>query len=45
MKNDYRDLVVMSIENYENSLGKQDLYETLVEALITEKTFDADEVF
>ena len=32
MKNDDRDLVVMSIETYENSFGKQELYETLFEA-------------
>jgi PHD/YefM family antitoxin component YafN of YafNO toxin-antitoxin module len=48
-KNGYGDLVVMSMETYEKSLGKLELYEKLAEAEIQvknrEELLDGEEVF
>jgi PHD/YefM family antitoxin component YafN of YafNO toxin-antitoxin module len=48
-KNGYGDLVVMSMETYEKSLGKLELYQKLAEAEAQikdrEKLLDGDEVF
>lgn len=48
-KNGYGDLVVMSMETYEESLGKLELYQKLAEAEIQlkngEELLDGEEVF
>ncbi|MEH7225215.1 type II toxin-antitoxin system Phd/YefM family antitoxin [Bacillus sp. JJ1566] len=48
-KNGYGDLVVMSMETYEKSLGKLELYQKLAEAEVQikngEELLDGEEVF